>query len=97
LIIILFSLYSVASSVSDVRTWLTKQGKDDQIRLLVTSDVVPAAQQMGLNFPNLQPGEHSAQLSDKVNLVYENEHTYVIRVNGRFVHLSKDKVLGTVP
>jgi len=97
LIIILIALYNVAASVSDVRAWLTKHGKDDRIRLLVTSDVVPAAQQMGLSFPHPQPGERSAQLSDEVNLVYENERTYVIQVNGRFVHLSKDKVLGTVP
>lgn len=69
----------------------------EQTQLLVAADAVAGAQQMGLSFPSWKLGQGTAQLSEKVDLVYEGDRTYVLRFGGQLVHLSKEKVLGTVP
>ena len=97
LILILSSLHSVASSVANQQWWVVTHGGEDKVRLLITSDAVPGARQLGLNFPNWKAGENSAELSDEIEVVYEGERMYVLRVNNKLVHLSKEKILGSVP
>jgi hypothetical protein len=78
------------------RYLLTKEGQQ-QVRLLIEGDAVRGVQEMGLTFPQLQSGDKSAELSGPVEMVFESDRTYVLRVNGQVVRLGKGKVLGTVP
>jgi hypothetical protein len=66
-------------------------------QLLVAGDAVSGAREMGLAFPGWRAGDNSAHLSGEVDVVYEGERAYVLRVNGRLMHLNKDKVLGSIP
>jgi hypothetical protein len=50
-----------------------------------------------LTFPELRPGDKSTELSGPVEVVFESERTYVLRVNGQVMRLGKGKVLGSVP
>ena len=51
---------------------------------------------LGLVFPSSRTGEVAAQLSGPVEVIFEGDRTYVLRVQGHLVHLSKEKVLGSV-
>jgi hypothetical protein len=68
-----------------------------EARLLISADAVRGAEEMGLVFPSSRTGEVAAQLSGPVEVIFEGDHTYVLRVQGHLAHLSKEKVLGSVP
>jgi hypothetical protein len=98
LFVITFCLVFFALGAAKVR-WrrvLAEQGQE-QVRLLVEGDAVRGVQEMGLTFPELRSGDKSAGLSGPVEVVFESERTYVLRVNGQVVRLGKGKVLGSVP
>lgn len=98
LLVITFCLVFFALGAAKVR-WrrvLAEQGQG-QVRLLVEGDAIRGAQEMGLTFPELRSGDKSAELSGSVEVVFEGERTYVLRVNGQIVRLGKGKVLGSVP
>jgi hypothetical protein len=88
--------YAVGFGMVQSRSALAGKGMQEA-HLLIAGDVVPGAQEMGLVFPGLQLGEKSAQLSDLVEVIFEGDHTYVLRIHGHLVHLSREKVLGSVP
>jgi hypothetical protein len=98
LLVITLSLVFFALGAANVR-WrrvLAEQGQE-QVRLLVEGDAIRGAQEMGLTFPELRPGDKSTELSGPVEVVFESERTYVLRVNGQVMRLGKGKVLGSVP
>jgi len=88
--------YGVGFGMVQSRSVLVGKGMQEA-RLLIAGDVVPGAQEMGLVFPGSEPGEKSAQLSGLVEVIFEGDRTYVLRVHGHLVHLNKEKVLGSVP
>ncbi len=98
LLVITFCFVFFALGTAKIR-WrraLAEHGQD-QVRLLVAADAVPGAREMGLTFPESPPGDKSAELSNPVEVVFESEHTYVLRVNGQVARLRKGNVLGSVP
>jgi hypothetical protein len=98
LLIITFCLTFFALGNAKVR-WrrvLAEHGRD-QVRLLIAGDAVRGAREMGLTFPESPPGDKSAELSNPVEVVFEGERTYVLRVNGQIAQLGKVEVLGSVP
>ncbi|MBZ5663940.1 MAG: hypothetical protein LAO30_04995 [Acidobacteriia bacterium] len=88
--------YAVGFGMVQSRSALAGKGMQET-HLLIAGDVVQGAQEMGLVFPGSQLGEKSARLSDLVEVIFEGDRTYVLRIHGHLVHLSKEKVLGSVP
>jgi hypothetical protein len=95
-IAILLAAFALGAGKVHWRHVLAQQGQEP-IRLLIEGETVRGAQQMGLTFPGLQQGDKSAELSGPVEIVFESERMYVLRVNGQVVRLGKGKVLGSVP
>lgn len=88
--------YGVGFGVVQSRSALAGKG-GQEARLLIAEDAVLGAQEMGLVFPGLQPGERSAQLSGLIEVIFEGDRSYVLRIHEHLVHLNKEKVLGSVP
>ena len=72
---LMVGLNGVSDAVAHLRWWRAISGKNAGVRLLIASDAVDGAKQMGLGFPDLKAGESGAQLSGKVDIVVEGEHT----------------------
>jgi hypothetical protein len=98
LFIVAIALAAFAKGAGKIhwRYVLAQQGHQ-QVRLLVEENAVRGVQEMGLTFPELRPGEKSAELSGPVEVIFESENTYVLRLNGQVARVGKGKVLGSVP
>lgn len=64
-----------------------------RMQLLISPDAIRGAQQMGIVFPSTAGSSGSAELSEPVEIMFQGESSYGLRLNNtQMVRLAKEKV-----